>query len=293
MSKWMSKNNISGKQSITHSTPQSGDLDNPADLVSILASAIIDKVSKTDQTISSSPSSFSTLVNVTKPEPLIAEHVDPPSTMTGSGLNNHKIDRIDEEDESNGIELSGSLKPPSCAINGRHYCTYKEDYPSKVVIEVTKYYKWPLEKLFRDLRHQIMPKLANDNYGGLVCDSVTRVVRPGWTKNTNNRWLVIINTDIYQQYVTEIVCRHGSNSRCNFIPPCYHAICKQRYNTQKLLVIDPWNPYKGPFLSEFLFPSCCICFVPANERDDHQSPIKFQGPHRRMDSTVVTDKMEL
>lgn len=48
--------------------------------------------------------------------------------------------------------------------------------------EITKYYKWPLEKLFRDLRQQVMPKLASDNYGGLVCDSITRVVRPGWAR---------------------------------------------------------------------------------------------------------------
>lgn len=108
-----------------------------------------------------------------------------------------------------------------------------------------------------------MPKLANDNFGGLVCDSITRVVRPGWARNTNNRWLVVINTDQHQQFVTEVICRNGPNAACNFIPPCYQATCTQRYNTQKLLVIDPWNPYKGPFLSEFLFPSCCICYVPS------------------------------
>ncbi len=116
-----------------------------------------------------------------------------------------------------------------------------------------------------------MPTLANDNTGGLVCDSVTRIIRAGWAKNTNGRWLVVINTDYYQQYVTEVICRHGTGSYCNFIPPCYHASCRQRYNTQKLLVIDPWNPYRGPFLSEFLFPSCCICFVPGDTHDPQQS----------------------
>lgn len=177
---------------------------------------------------------------------------------TSPGNENHH--GPDEED--NGP--SGSTKTPPCAQYGRNYCTFKEDYPIKVVTEVTKYFKWPLEKLFRDLRHQVMPSLASDNHGGLVCDSVTRIIRPGWTRNTNGRWLVVINTEYYQQYITEVICRHGSGSYCNFIPPCYQASCKQRYNTQKLLVIDPWNPYKGPFLSEFLFPSCCVCFVPAN-----------------------------
>ena len=140
-------------------------------------------------------------------------------------------DNYEQNDEESGP--SGTTKSPPCAHYGRYYCSYKEDYPIKVVTEVTKYYKWPLEKLFRDLRHQVMPTLANDNTGGLVCDSITRIVRPGWAKNTNGRWLVVINTDHYQQYVTEVICRHGTGSYCNFIPPCYHSSCRQRYNTQK------------------------------------------------------------
>lgn len=152
-------------------------------------------------------------------------------------------DPLPHEDDAAG--LSGQVKAPPCGSHGRFYCTYKEDYPSKIVSEVSKYYKWPLEKLFRDLRQQVMPKLANDNHGGLVCDSVTRVVRPGWARNTNNRWLVVINTDQYQQFVTEVICRNGPNAPCNYVPPCYQATCVQRYNTQKLMVIDPWNPYKG------------------------------------------------
>ena len=178
-------------------------------------------------------------------------------------------DNYEQNDEESGP--SGTTKSPPCAHYGRYYCSYKEDYPIKVVTEVTKYYKWPLEKLFRDLRHQVMPTLANDNTGGLVCDSITRIVRPGWAKNTNGRWLVVINTDHYQQYVTEVICRHGTGSYCNFIPPCYHSSCRQRYNTQKLLVVDPWIPYKGPFLSEFLFPSCCVCYIPAEHNDSPQS----------------------
>lgn len=177
-----------------------------------------------------------------------------------------------------GPEGPGASKTPPCAHQGRFYCSYKEDYPVKVVTEVTRYYKWPLEKLFRDLRQQVMPKLANDNFGGLVCDSITRVVRPGWARNTNNKWLVVINTDQYQQFVTEVICRNGAASPCNFIPPCYAATCSQRYNTQKLLVVDPWNPYKGPFLSEFLFPSCCICYVPTNEAETRLKPdLRLKG----------------
>lgn len=168
-----------------------------------------------------------------------------------------------DEENAEGSTLAGTVKQPECASQGRYYCTYKEDYPNKLVTEVTKYYKWPLEKLFRDLHAQIMPKLAQDSTGNLVCDSVTRVVRPGWARNTNDRWLVVINTENYHQYVTEVVCQYGPNSRCNFIPPCYYSSCQQRYNTQKLLVIDPTNPYRGPFLSEFLFPSCCVCYVPS------------------------------
>lgn len=168
---------------------------------------------------------------------------------------------FDDVDEASGT--AGIQKEPECAANGRYYCTFKEEYPLKLVTEVTKYYKWPLEKLFRDLHAQIMPKLAQDSTGNLVCDSITRVVRPGWARNTNEKWLVVINTENYHQYVTEVVCQYGTNSRCNFIPPCYYSSCQQRYNTQKLLVIDPSNPYRGPFLSEFLFPSCCVCYVPS------------------------------
>lgn len=136
-----------------------------------------------------------------------------------------------------------------------------------------------------------MPSLANDQHGGLVCDSITRIVRPGWSKNTNGRWLVVINTEHHQQYVTEVICRHGTGSYCNFIPPCYQATCRQRYNTQKLLVIDPWNPYKGPFLSEFLFPSCCICYVPGGKGEAHSSAeVSFINLVTPQNSIVFSDK---
>jgi hypothetical protein len=71
--------------------------------------------------------------------------------------------------------------------------------------QVTRYYKWPLEKLFRDLRQQVMPKLANDNYGGLVCDSITRVIRPGWARNTANRWYFFC----YFSFVILTATKHG------------------------------------------------------------------------------------
>ena len=192
---------------------------------------------------------------------------------------------IYDDVEDNASSMAGTQKEPECASHGRYYCTFKEDYPLKLVTEVTKYYKWPLEKLFRDLHAQIMPKLAQDSTGNLVCDSITRVVRPGWARNTNERWLVVINTDNYHQYVTEVVCQYGTNSRCNFIPPCYYSSCQQRYNTQKLLVIDPTNPYRGPFLSEFLFPSCCVCYVPS-------SSDSFQDKHRASPATIYQRTMQ-
>lgn len=211
-------------------------------------------------------------------------------------------EQIPDESESNEIfddieeiKLAGTQKEPECASHGRYYCTYKEDYPTKLVTEVTKYYKWPLEKLFRDLHAQIMPKLAQDSNGNLVCDSITRVVRPGWARNTNDRWLVVINTDNYHQYVTEVVCQYGSNSRCNFIPPCYYSSCQQRYNTQKLLVIDPTNPYRGPFLSEFLFPSCCVCYVPKTSdalNDQYRaSPASIYQRTMQQDSSMNLNPM--
>ncbi|XP_054711463.1 uncharacterized protein LOC129221051 [Uloborus diversus] len=158
-------------------------------------------------------------------------------------------------------EVAGSKKPPGCAQYGRYYCSYKEDYPIDVVSQVIRYMKWPLEKLFRDLKKQRMPRIAENADGALVCDSITRMIRPGWAKNNNGRWVVIINTEQYAQFVTEVICRYD-NSYCNFVPPCYQATCQQRYNTQTLLAIDPYNPHKGPFLSKFLFPSCCVCYVP-------------------------------
>jgi hypothetical protein len=189
------------------------------------------------------------------------------------------------DDIEEGLSAAGTSKEPECASHGRYYCTFKEDYPLKLVTEVTKYYKWPLEKLFRDLHAQIMPKLAQDSSGNLVCDSVTRVVRPGWARNTNERWLVVINTENYHQYVTEVVCQYGTNSRCNFIPPCYYSSCQQRYNTQKLLVIDPSNPYRGPFLSEFLFPSCCVCYVPSTSES-------IQDKYRPSPATIYQRTMQ-
>lgn len=222
---------------------------------------------------------------------------------SGYKKKNHKNSNktlLDEEQsessDSNEIfddleEIAGTQKEPECAAHNRYYCTYKENYPLKLVTEVTKYYRWPLEKLFRDLHAQIMPKLAQDSNGNLVCDSVTRVVRPGWARNTNDRWLVVINTENYHQYVTEVVCLYGSNSRCNFVPPCYYSSCQQRYNTQKLLVIDPMNPYRGPFLSEFLFPSCCVCYVPSTSEglQDRYRPSPATMYQRTMQQEAATN----
>ena len=298
MSEWMSYKSLIAPRKTDYplnSTKQSEAL---PELISIVAQRMGSKVSGSSGHVQ--PLDNPIILNVSQPEPLISEQHSVATRLDAgpSSSNNHQLDFEDDafplENES---EITGGVKPPACGQNGRHYCTFKEDYPIKIVTEVTRYYKWPLEKLFRDLRNQVMPKLANDNYGGLVCDSITRVVRPGWARNTNGRWLVIINTDNYQQYVTEVVCRHGRGSRCNFVAPCYHATCKQRYNTQKLLVIDPWNPYKGPFLSEFLFPSCCICHISGDQEPiSHTSSIpfkvKFEGPYKN-DLDSEEDKSEL
>lgn len=170
---------------------------------------------------------------------------------------------LDYEDEDS--HMAGSSKAPACASSGRHYCSFKENYPIEIVSKIAKYYKYPLESMFRDLQHQVMPTLAKDSTGGLVCDSATNLIRIGWAMNTNGRWLIVLNTEQYQQYITEVICRYRNGASCNFVPPCYRAKCLQRYNTQKLLVVDPAVPHKGPFLSEFIFPSCCVCHVESDK----------------------------
>ena len=152
---------------------------------------------------------------------------------------------------------------PRCATDGRFYCNHQEDYPTEIVSRIMKYYRYPLKSMFKQLKNQVMPTLAEDNTSGLVCESQTRLLRIGWAMNTDGRWLVVLNTDQYQQYITEVVCRTTRDS-CNYVPPCYKAKCLQRFNTQKLLVIDPVVPHRGPFLSEFLFPSCCVCHIPSS-----------------------------
>lgn len=163
-------------------------------------------------------------------------------------------------------------KPPPCSNrsnNFRHYCSYKEDYPTEMVAKLIKYYKYPLESMFKELRVQVMPPLAKDDKGEMVCSSVTQLIRVGWAMDTNGRWFVVLNQDHYHQYITEVICRHGNGSNCNFVAPCFRAKCLQRFNTQKLLVIDPYDPYKGPFMSEFLFPSCCVCHLETSKWKPH------------------------
>lgn len=72
-------------------------------------------------------------------------------------------------------------------------------------------------------------------------------------------------------------------------------IRRNRFNTQKLLVIDPWNPYKGPFLSEFLFASCCVCYIPEQPfvitpnptaSASHQSPQYIAAPASSSSSSL-------
>ncbi|XP_064458829.1 uncharacterized protein LOC135369096 [Ornithodoros turicata] len=155
---------------------------------------------------------------------------------------------------------AGTFSPPPCAKHNGYYCPYTEDYPVETVTQVTRYLKWPLEKLFKDLRHLRSATPISTDGGALVCDSLTHAIRPGWVKNTDGRWLVALNTEEYEQHVTEVHCRY-TTAPCNFIPPCYHALCQQRFNIQTLLVIDPINPHQGPFLSKCLFPSCCVCRV--------------------------------
>ncbi|KAL3260849.1 hypothetical protein MRX96_046218 [Rhipicephalus microplus] len=57
------------------------------------------------------------------------------------------------------------------------------------------------------------------------------------------------------------------------------AICEQRYNLQTLLVIDPMDPYKGPFLSCFLFSSCCVCLAPGGDSQRTTTSHKYSGEH--------------
>lgn len=65
---------------------------------------------------------------LTSPEE--AEHPDRPQV--------HHSDDINDEPPpyDEGLGLSGASKTPPCGHHGRFYCSYKEDYPSKVVTEV-------------------------------------------------------------------------------------------------------------------------------------------------------------
>ncbi|KAH7982298.1 hypothetical protein HPB52_003831 [Rhipicephalus sanguineus] len=190
----------------------------------------------------------------------------------------HAVTQVPSELSGDFGPAVGTLEAPPCSEFNAGYCPYTEDYPIDVVTEVTRFLRWPLEKLFRDLRHSQGPPLADDGSGSLDCDTVTRIVRPGWAKNTLGRWLVVINTLYYEQLVTEITCRY-ENSACNLVAPCFYASCQQRYNLQTLLVIDPTDPYKGPFLSRFLFPSCCVCLAPGGDSQRPPAIHKYSGEH--------------
>ncbi|OQR67591.1 hypothetical protein BIW11_13431 [Tropilaelaps mercedesae] len=130
-----------------------------------------------------------------------------------------------------------------------------------LIHQVTKYLKWPLEKLFRDLRGLHSLTLTDLGSGSLVSDSITKIIRPGWARNPNGKWLVVINTPIYIKRQCFLHFRTDDTS-CAYVAPRFHSSCQQRYNVQSLLVMDPSNHYKGPFLSHFLFSSSCVCLVP-------------------------------
>lgn len=154
---------------------------------------------------------------------------------------------------------------PECAHRNKQmrlYCDHTQDYPEDIVIRIAKYYQFPLDSVFKELRAQVKLKVATvSSHEALVCESVTRRVRVGWANNVNGQWLVVLNTDRYQQHVTEVLCMQGNQATCSYVPVCFRARCLQRYNLQKLLVIDPQVPHAAPFLSEFLFPSSCVCHV--------------------------------
>lgn len=78
-----------------------------------------------------------------------------------------------------------------------------------------------------------------------------------------------------------VLFRRFESTQCNFVAPCFDASCQQRFNIQKLLVIDPTNPYKGPFLSQFLFPSCCVCYAPSGKPMSMLSNTKTDYGDRR------------
>ncbi|XP_071747944.1 uncharacterized protein [Lepeophtheirus salmonis] len=134
-----------------------------------------------------------------------------------------------------------------------------KNYPIQTVEQVmlsegstfrTKYQDFFLN-ISRQLRHR--KKIFIDN----ACNVHESILEPGWAKNIEKDWLVVINTHKYHQKIKITHCYHlSTNVSCTKTDS---GSCLQEYTRKKLLVIDPNNLEKGIYFSEFDVPENCTC----------------------------------
>jgi hypothetical protein len=133
---------------------------------------------------------------------------------------------------------------------------------------VVQHYIPRLSTLYEDLNHYttqdyISHDNSTHNYrhkGNFICESDVSYVRPGWAKNWKGEWVTVLNTDVYPQSVRIETCKYPKK-KCEYMPPCYHSYCVQRYTYVKLICLDPYNPDQKPTVDVFEIPSACSCFV--------------------------------
>ncbi|CAB4057341.1 unnamed protein product, partial [Lepeophtheirus salmonis] len=124
-------------------------------------------------------------------------------------------------------------------------------------IELDLYEQLPIEKIPSDKNYPIQTveqvMLSEDN----ACNVHESILEPGWAKNIENDWLVVINTHKYHQKIKITHCYHlSTNVSCTKTDS---GSCLQEYTRKKLLVIDPNNLEKGIYFSEFDVPENCTC----------------------------------
>lgn len=74
-----------------------------------------------------------------RPEALKQDTADaqmPPQPLSAQPQIRRNDDDSSNESDDDDNSPAGTIKTPPCASYGRYYCSYKEDYPLKVVTEV-------------------------------------------------------------------------------------------------------------------------------------------------------------
>ncbi|RWS27985.1 Protein spaetzle-like protein [Leptotrombidium deliense] len=107
----------------------------------------------------------------------------------------------------------------------------------------------------------LLSRTINDFTEESVCQRKQRLIFPKMAKNSDNKWVYIVNDETYVQAVVAEICESPGKA-CAYLedslPPGLNSRCVQKYSTKRLLAL---SSSEKTYVDKFKFPSCCACYV--------------------------------